>query len=319
MAYKGKIITVGIRPAWDIKFYSSNLHWGDHKLIDSHLEEAAGKALNVSKALAWLGYGTVATGLWGNKDYEEMLSSLKPYSHCIDIRLTAVPGRTRRNVSIFDTAQDKELHLRLPGELATKASIRKLSDCLLNLVESDDLCIFAGALPEENAVIDEIVDLVWNCGQKGAKIVLDSSGIAFRKICSLDKIELVSPNCQELQELTSTKVRDDIESIARAAKKMLSNVNQVLMSLGKEGAIFVNKDGLWHSKFVGTPLPLQGTVGCGDYLLAGFIAGRYEDEDPAYALNKAVMLATAKAFGICTKEPWEIEQELDIETVYYNY
>jgi 1-phosphofructokinase family hexose kinase len=318
MAYKGKIITVGISPAWDVQFVCDELDWGDHRQTDSYSEHAAGKALNISKALSWFGYGSVAAGLWGARDYDDMLSNLRPYTHCLDIRFTTVPGRTRRNVSVFDSKRHRELHLRVPGELATKGNLKKLTEQLVGQIDEGDLCVFAGTMPEDS-LSDDIVDMVWACRQKGARIILDSSGAAFRKLYASQLADIISPNLLELSELVGSKVKEDIESAARAAKKLLGNVKNVLVSLGADGAILVNKEGLWHSRFTGTPLSLRTTVGCGDHLLAGFIAGRYEDDDYAYALEKAVMCASANAFGLTSLEPWEVKEKLEIETVFYNY
>ncbi|AQQ09741.1 6-phosphofructokinase isozyme 2 [Sedimentisphaera cyanobacteriorum] len=319
MAYKGKIITVGIRPAWDVQFFTTGLNWGDHRLVDSYKQEPAGKALNVSKALSWMGYSSVAAGLWGASDFDDMLFGLKPYTHCIDVRFTPIQGATRRNVSIFDTSENKELHLRVPGALAAKAAIKKLSDSLFSIIDSGDICVFAGPLPEENPLSELIVDLVWQCSRRGAYIFLDSSSRTFSKIFSLGCTELVSPNNEELSELSGSKVKTDVESIARAGKKLLKQTSQVLVSLGEEGALLITKEGLWRSRFTGKPKAVQSTVGCGDYLLAGFIAGKYEDDDPAYALQKGLLVATSRAFGLMDDEPWEVEQELEIDTEFFQY
>ena len=58
------IITVGLSPAWDITCRGKNLNWGGHENIDEQTITPAGKALNVSKALAWMGRESIAAGLW---------------------------------------------------------------------------------------------------------------------------------------------------------------------------------------------------------------------------------------------------------------
>ena len=65
-----KIITVGLAPAWDIQCRGQGLDWGCHAQIDEQDVRPAGKALNVSRALAWLGRSSVAAGLWGREDPE---------------------------------------------------------------------------------------------------------------------------------------------------------------------------------------------------------------------------------------------------------
>ncbi len=55
MAGKGRIITIGLSPAWDIRCRGAGLDWGRHVEIDEQVVRPAGKALNVSDALAWMG------------------------------------------------------------------------------------------------------------------------------------------------------------------------------------------------------------------------------------------------------------------------
>ena len=55
MKIQGNIITVGLAPAWDLICQGSHLNWGEHPVLDNQQWVAAGKALNVSRALAWMG------------------------------------------------------------------------------------------------------------------------------------------------------------------------------------------------------------------------------------------------------------------------
>ena len=74
----GKIITVGLCPAWDIVCKGRGLDWGQHQMVNSTRCQPAGKALNISRALAWMGMETIAAGLWGQQDMEQMLKNMRP-------------------------------------------------------------------------------------------------------------------------------------------------------------------------------------------------------------------------------------------------
>ncbi len=316
---KGRIITVSINPAWDINCEIDGVDWGDHKMIDRQVSAPAGKALNVSKSLAYMGYVSMAMGLWGNHDYEDMLAKLRPLSGFIDFRFTTVNGRTRRNVCISDTRNNRQMHLRLSGTLASKPSVKKMAEQILRVVDKDDVCVFSGSIPD-GSYNEEIVSLVWDCRQKGANIILDSSGKTFAKIVDTAQVSIISPNVEELEELLSCRIKPEPDAAAKAGKKMLDKAQMILVSMGSAGAVLVNRDGYWHCDTVGVPMPVVRTVGCGDNLLAGFIAGLYEDDDPGFAIAKGVRLATAFAYGLCdTCEAWELDEKVPVETNYYKF
>jgi 1-phosphofructokinase family hexose kinase len=316
---KGKIITIGINPAWDINCMLDGIDWGDHKVIDEQISEPAGKALNVSKALAYQGYMSVAAGLWGEHDYDDMVSLLRPLSGYLDLRFTVVNGRTRRNVCISDTRNHRQMHLRLTGTLASKASIKKMVEHIQKVVDKNDVCVFSGSIPEGN-FNEEIISLIWECRRKDSIIILDSSGDMFGRLVDTGQVSIISPNIEELEELVGGRVKQQAYAVARAGRKLLEKVDMILVSMGPQGTVLVGRGGYWHTELVGVPMPVIRTVGCGDNLLAGFIAGLHEDPDPAYAVTKAVRQATAYAYGLCDSyEVWELEEKVPVETLYYDF
>ena len=93
------IITVGFTPAWDVTNYVDGIEWGQHKVISSQTITPAGKPLNVSKALAWMSKRSIAAGLWGKSDYNQLIEALSPVADYIDCRFTVAQGRTRQSNS----------------------------------------------------------------------------------------------------------------------------------------------------------------------------------------------------------------------------
>jgi 1-phosphofructokinase len=314
MFERGNIITVGIRPAWDVVCSADGIEWGDHKVLDARTSVPAGKALNVSKALAWLGYPSIATGLWGQEDYDEMVESLRPLSSFIDIRFAAVRGHTRQNITLRDTKKNREMHLRLSGSLANKGSIRRMADQLLRMIDKDDVLVFGGSMPE-GQLLDDVVSLIWDCKQKHTDIILDTSGAAIEKLVNSGQISLVSPNISELENLLNCRIKEDAQAVMRAGRRLLDKVPSIIVSLGAEGAVYLSRDECWHCFYSGVDRKVLKTVAGGDYLLAGFIAGMRENPSPEYALAKGVRLATGFVFGLCKDhEPWELEEMIEIKT-----
>lgn len=296
MKQKPSIITIGLSPAWDITCLAENPQWGRHINIHEQTIFPAGKALNVSKALALMGQRSIAAGLWGQSDYQRMKRVVKSLWPLIKVKMTTVAGGTRENVTIVDVGKNRDMHLRSPNRLASPGALQELKSNLQSLVNRNSICVFAGAMPEGKLLAD-VIRIVKNCSKAGAQIVLDTSGPALRKIVDTGHIRLIKPNVRELGELSGKQIEDKTITLAREGRKLLGKVEIVLISRGKKGAIAVTEKGTWYGKFVDSG-KVSTTVGCGDYLLAGFIKGLTDKNNPVFALETAIKSATAKALGL---------------------
>ena len=308
-----KIITVGLSPAWDMTCRLEAIDWGEHKTISGQISRPAGKALNISRALAWMGIKSSAAGLWGRDDYEQMLKALKPLRGLIKIKMTAVAGSTRRNITIIDTAKNREMHLRSSSELASKSALRKLKADLQTVINTNSICVFAGAMPNEELFADA-VRIINFCRRQGAKIVLDSSGRALREIVETNAVWMIKPNVEELRELLGEQIKDNLADLARAGNKLLGKVDIVLISRGKKGAIAVTKEGAWQGRIAAAESRVLSTVGCGDYLLAGFLNALADNAGFDTALKQALKAATAKAWDWTERKDWlDVKRQIKVE------
>ena len=278
------------------------MDWGRHVDIDEQVVRPAGKALNVSYALAWMGGGSVAAGLWGREDYDEMQRAVERLGGQIDVRMTAVEGRTRQNITVVDTFNHREMHLRRKSELASESSLRQLNADLRELVHEGDVCVFAGAMPA-GELLAPTVNLVRTCHRAGAQIAVDTHGPALQSIVEAGLPWLISPNVEELRGLLGGAVEDTPEKLIEACRGLLNRMDMVLISRGEKGALIVAKAGAWTGHCV-TQGKVLSTVGCGDYLLAGFLAGLCEAGDPSVALARGLRVATARAWGWTESESW---------------
>jgi len=85
-----------------------------------------------------------------------------------------------------------------------------------------------------------------------------------------------------------------------------------LISRGKKGSVVVTKKGTWQGRCAGRRRVVS-TVGCGDYLLAGFLKGLKDKSDPGFALETAIKAATARAWGWAEEMAWEdAEKSIDV-------
>jgi 1-phosphofructokinase family hexose kinase len=306
-----KVITVGLSPAWDISCRGRDLDWGRHAEIDEQVIRPAGKALNVSYALAWMGAGSVAAGLWGREDYDEMRRAVERAGGRIEVQMTAVEGRTRQNITVVDTRHRREMHLRRQSELASETGLRQLDADLKQLVRAGDICVFAGAMPA-GELLEPMVSLVRTCRRAGARIAVDTYGPTLQSLVEAGLAWLISPNIEELRGLLGIAVEDTPEKLVEASRTLLSGMDMVLISRGERGALMVAKAGAWTGRSV-TQGKVLSTVGCGDYLLAGFLAGLCETGDPSAALAKGLKVATARAWGWTESGSWaKAEKEIAV-------
>lgn len=302
------ILTVGICPCWDIICNVKGLGWGDHKIIDSQQLIPAGKAMNISRALWWLGVPSAAGGLWGAGDYEQMLDEMSQLRGLVDIRMTKAPGRTRQNITVVDTLNKREMHLRSQSRLASVESLQKLSEDLSSIVKPGTSCVFAGSMPGD-ALVDDVMSIITKLRSKGGKIVLDTSGKALKRIVDSGDIWIVKPNVEELRFLVGADVSNNTQDIIAAARGICDRVGIVLVSRGRKGAIAVTADAAVKGVIRGDELAAN-TVGCGDYLLAGFLGGG----ELGSALTRAIKTASARAWGLCDRKSWaDVEKEIEVE------
>ena len=205
----GSIITVGICPCWDITCRIEGIEWGEHKKINSQSIAPAGKALNISKALAWLGVKSIAAGLWGKSDYPQMVEAISPLGEFISPAFTITKGRTRQNVTVADTHTGREMHLRAQSKLADRESLQRLSGELERIIDSDSTVVFAGYMPTGD-LLDDCLSVITKCKNRGRNVVIDTSANALKKIIDLGGIDIVKPNIQEPCKLPGREVMKDI-------------------------------------------------------------------------------------------------------------
>ncbi len=307
------IITVSICPAWDLICQVDGLQWGEHKKILSQQLVAAGKAFNISRALAWLGVKNTAAGLWGLDDYQQMLDSATQITDFIDIRFTKVPGKTRRNITVFDTSAHREIHLRDESKLASKQSLRQLAADLKEIVTEQSIVVFAGSLPA-GELLDDCLAVIASVRDSGAEIVIDTSGKPLREIVNSGGICLLKPNVEELSELLGQTIEDEPSSIVNAGRKLCKKARMILVSRAAKGALVITPESAFQGKIKGGNRKILSTVGCGDYLLAGFLAGLNDTEDIGAAFAKAIKVASARAYRITETMAWpDAESQIDVE------
>lgn len=146
-------------------------------------------------------------------------------------------------------------------------------------------------------LLNKTIQLIQTAKKKGAKIAVDTSGKALKKIVAKGGLYIIKPNVEELSELAGKKIPNEKNAIIAAAKKLLKKTGFVLVSRADKGAILIGRDVILSARYTGKKYNVYNTVGCGDFLLAGFVGKLVKAGNLKTALKKGLDAATAKAFG----------------------
>jgi len=289
------ILTIGFNPAVDRVLECPEFHIGGHQKAKQIARLAAGKAANVSRALAQLGADSIATGFVGGDELEffhEQLMLCGPGR--ILCRFARVMGQTRENISILDPKRQVETHIRDRGFSVSAEEAGLLAAKIEHELKPGDAAVFSGSLC--GGLSDGFfAGLLDRCIALQARVVVDSSGSPL-KVAAGKRIWLLKPNLEELRQLVGTEVPNAASAVRDAAGRFLANADEVLVTRGPLGAVLLTKGGCYAARYLGKEMPVR-TVGCGDHLLAGYVSEVMAGREVERALTVAVGVATARALS----------------------
>ena len=291
------IYTVTFNPALDYSMITHNFCEGLTNRSESEEICFGGKGINVSYVLSQLGVENTALGFVAGFTGEYLINELEKNNINTDfIRLP--DGFTRINVKLKG---DKETEINAQGPKISEAEIKLLFEKLNGLKEGDTL-LLAGSIPKslDNGIYENILKIL---SGRGVRFVVDATGNLLLNTLKY-KPFLIKPNNFELEEIFGKKLNSE-EEIINAAKKLkdMGAIN-VLVSLGGDGAILVDENGgVYHQKPF--EITLVNSVGAGDSMIAGFLAGCEKGYSYALKLGAASGAATAASKVLTVREDIE--------------
>ncbi|MBR2715500.1 MAG: 1-phosphofructokinase [Ruminococcus sp.] len=298
------VYTVTLNPAIDFVINMDNPILGAINRSENEAFYCGGKGINVSMVLKELGVKSTATGFlagFTGKYIEETLNSKEIATDFVHLE----DGYSRINVKI---RSDEETDINTNGPMISDYDIHLLYKKLEELTE-DDVLVLSGSAPK-NVNDDIYKKILSKTAKSGALTVVDSTG---KKLLNTLEFKpfLIKPNISELMDTFDTKITSlhDIEKYAIKLQTM--GAKNVLVSMGEKGSVLFTdkKQVIVQSSPEGVAV---NTVGAGDSMVAGFIAGylKYHDHKPALKLATACGSATAFSQGLCTQK--EIMQTLEL-------
>ena len=312
------IYTITFNPALDYTTQVEKFEIGKINRTKSENILAGGKGLNVSIILKRLGIENTALSFIAGFTGKELERKIQQYNIKTDF-IEVDKGYTRINVKISSLEknsliQESETALNGNGPEITENDIERLLQKIHN-INSDDMVILSGNVPKcINENIYEIICKELN--ERNIQFVVDASQKLLMN-CLKYKPFFIKPNKDELEETFNTKIKTKEEIIIYAKKLQEKGAQNVLISLGGNGAILLTeKNEVYYSN---TPKgEVINTVGAGDSMVAGFVSGYLKKQDYKEALKLGIASGSATAFsaGLALKEEIdELLKQITIEKI----
>jgi len=204
-----------------------------------------------------------------------------------------VPGSNRTNIKISDASDGQTTDINLPGIDATPADVDALCKRIESVADVAGVAL-CGSLPG-GLPADTYVHLLARLNQRGVRALLDTSGVPLAQALSAPREALpsaIKPNRHEL-ELWAGAALPTLADVIDAARSIHARgVAQVIVSLGEDGALFVTAAGTWQASL--PPVRAASTVGAGDAMVAGVLAGWHAGATTEDTVRLSVAFAACK-------------------------
>ena len=291
------IYTVTFNPSIDYIVRLENFTSGEINRVNYEQILPGGKGINVSIVLKNLGHASTALGFLAGFTGVAMQQMLHAFGVTDDfVRLDE--GFSRINVKI---KAESETEINGQGPVITEAAQRTLFE-KLDRLQSGDTLVLAGSIP--NTLPDDIYERIMeHLDGRGIRIVVDATKNLLRRVLKYRPF-LIKPNNHELGEMFGVELKTDDDIILHAKKLQEEGATNVLISMAGDGAILLTAEGVFYRSAApkGT---LVNSVGAGDSMVAGFLAGFMESDgsyERAFYMGVATGSASAFSENLATRE-----------------
>ncbi len=290
------IYTVTFNPSLDYIVSVDKFSTGCVNRTNSELLFPGGKGINVSLVLKNLGFDSTALGFMAGftgREIERLLS----VSDVKTSFITVANGISRINVKL---RSDEETEVNGMGPGIGNDDIQKLYSQLDELKDGDVL-VLAGSIP---SVMPEsmYMDIMKYLSGKDLRIVVDATKDLLMNVLIYHPF-LIKPNNHELGEIFGVTLKTKDQVIPYAKKMQEKGARNVLISMAGEGAILIAEDGMVYESEPPKG-QVKNSVGAGDSMVAGFIAGyeKYGSYEDAFYTGLCTGSASAFSDELATRD-----------------
>lgn len=307
------IYTITFNPSIDYMVSVDHFKLGTVNRTSQEYLLPGGKGINVSIVLHNLGIDSTAlgfiAGFTGKEIENRVTNDFGVQCDFIDVE----NGYSRIN---FKMKSDEESEVNGNGPMINKEHIDKLYN-KLSCLQAGDILILSGSIPKclSDDIYSEIMEKLTD---KNIEIVVDATGDLLMKVLK-HKPFVIKPNNHELAEMFHVKLFGTQDIIKYAKKLQEMGAKNVLISMAGDGALFICENGKVY--FSNAPKgQVKNSVGAGDSMVAGFVAGYEKTKDYVQAFRMGVATGSASAFSENLATASEVEKLLqEIKEVEYEY
>jgi 1-phosphofructokinase len=266
------ILTLTLNPSLDRTIEIPGLFRGEMVRAGATRLDPGGKGVNVARALAAHKLVTCAVVPRGGPEGRQLTALLEEEG--IDVCAVPVTAPTRSNVSLVEP-DGSVTKINEPGGELAPDDLERIMKAVLDTGAAADWVVASGSLPP-GVPETFYCDLGRRLAERGIRLAVDTSGPPLTASL-VARPALVKPNRDELAEFAGFPI-DTLGDVVRAATAMRdAGADTVLASLGPDGAVLVNEGVRYGESRVDRG---RSTVGAGDAMLAGYLAGGVTGGDP---------------------------------------
>ncbi len=290
------IYTVTFNPALDYVVRVDHFTLGAVNRTEQESIYYGGKGLNVSAVLSTLGYENTALGFVAGFTGEEIRRGVKGLGFQADF-IRVKKGLSRINVKL---KSQEETEINGMGPEITGEDVTLLFEKLDHLT-GGDILVLSGSIPKsiDDGIYERIMEAL---DGRGVRIVVDATKDLLINVLPYHPF-LIKPNNHELGEMFGVTLHGPEEIIEYGKRLQEKGARNVLISMAGDGAILITEEGEVFR--MGVPKgTVKNSVGAGDSMVAGFIAGYLENGSYGHALRLGSAAGSASAFseGLASRE-----------------
>lgn len=303
------IYTVTLNPSIDYVVNLDQLIEGEVNRVSTENFYAGGKGINVSQTLHEHGMNTRALGFVSGFTGDFIQVSLRQKGIKTDF-IHLSEGYSRINMKIKTQQQETEINgigPQIPQEEINQFYRQ------LDALTSEDTLVLAGSIPAtfSDDFYEKVMEYLQN---KAVKVVVDATKNLLLNVLKYRPF-LIKPNHHEIAELFNVTISTTEELLHYGYRLKEMGARNVLISMGGDGAILIAENGEVYRSNVpkGT---VKNSVGAGDSMVAGFLAGYEKSKcyEEALRLGAASGSATAFSSDVATiDEISRLVQEINVK------
>ena len=290
------ITSISLNPSIDRTLTVESFTPGGLNRVLSSGDVAAGKGINVALTVSALGLNAECVGFMYRDSAPLFEKRLMVNSTAYDF--IWLDGAARTNIKVLDQSAGVVTELNESGREIDADSLRRMTELVCAHADNSDYLILTGSMPP-GCPDDYYATLIEAVAGLGCRCVLDADGERLKKGLAAGPF-MIKPNRYELESMTGKRL-DSIPEIRDAARHYIDQgVEVVAVSLGADGAIILRGDEALYAPKLN--IEVKSTVGAGDSMVAGLIAGFMAEEDLEETFRMGMACATAR----CMTEGYHI-------------